>query len=39
MGVEISHDDVVVITEVKKKARVWCENGGTAIDRGDVNAC
>ena len=30
MGVEISHDDVV-ITEVKKKGKVWCEIGGTVI--------
>ena len=37
MGVEVSHDDVV-ITEVEKKVKVWCEIGGTAGDRGDVNA-
>ena len=31
-----SHDDGV-ITEVKKKVRVWCEMEGTAEDRGDGN--
>ena len=31
MGVEVSHDDV--ITEVKKKVKVWCEIGGTAGER------
>ena len=36
MGVEDSHDDVV-ITEVKKKVKVWCEIGGTAGHSGDVD--
>ena len=36
MGVEASHDNVV-ITEVKKRVKVWCEIGGTAGYRGDVN--
>ena len=36
MGVEVSHDDAV-ITEVKKKVKVWCEIGGTAAHKGDVN--
>ena len=36
MAVEVSHDDVV-ITEIKKKVKVWCEIGGTAGDRGNVN--
>ena len=35
MGVEVSHDDVV-ITEVKKKVKVRCEIGGTAGYRVDV---
>ena len=37
MGIEVSHDDVVVITEIEKKGKVWCEIGGTAGYRGDVN--
>ena len=36
MGVEISHEDVV-ITEVKKKVKVWCGIEGTTRDRGHVN--
>ena len=36
MGAEDSNDDAV-ITEVKKKVKVWCENGRTAGDREDVN--
>ena len=36
MDVEVSHDDVV-ITEVKKKVKVWCEIVGTAGYSGDVN--
>ena len=36
MGVEVSHDDVV-ITEVKKEMKVWCEIGWTAGYTGDVN--
>ena len=35
MGVEVSHDDVV-ITEVKKKVKVRCEIGGTGY-RENVN--
>ena len=37
MGVEVSHDDDV-ITEVKKKVKVWCEFRVTAGDKRDVNA-
>ena len=37
MGIEVSHDDVVVITEVKKKVKVWREIRGTAGYRRDVN--
>ena len=36
MGVEVCHDDEI-ITEVKKMGKVWCETGGTAGYRGDVN--
>ena len=36
MGVEVSHDDVV-ITEVKKRVKVRCEIRGTTGYRGDVN--
>ena len=36
MGVEISHDDVI-IREVKKKVKVWCEIVGTTGYMGDVN--
>ena len=36
MGVEVSHDDVV-ITKVKKNVKVWCKIGETAGDRGYVN--
>ena len=36
MGVEVSNHDVV-ITEVKKKVKVWCEIGGTSGYCGDVN--
>ena len=36
MGVEVSHD-YIVITEVKKMVKVWCEIGWTAVYRGDVN--
>ena len=35
IGVEVSHDDV--ITEVKNMVKVWCEIGGTAGYKGDVN--
>ena len=35
MGVEVAHNNV--ITEVKKKVRVWCEIGGTGGYRRDVN--
>ena len=33
MGVEISQEDVVITTEVKKKMKVWYEIRGTAEDR------
>ena len=36
MGVEVFHDDVV-ITEVKKKVKAWCEIRRTGRDRGGVN--
>ena len=36
MGVEVSHDDVV-ITEVKRKLKVWCEIGRTAGYKRDVH--
>ena len=36
MGVEVSHDDVVIM-EVKKKVKVRCEIEGTTGYRGDVN--
>ena len=36
MGVEVSHDDYG-ITEVKNKMKVFCEIGGTAGYRGNVN--
>ena len=36
MGVQVSHDDVVIM-EVKKKVKVWCEIGGTTGYRGDEN--
>ena len=29
IGVEVSHDDAVVIMEVKKKVKLSCENRGT----------
>ena len=32
MGVEVSHDDVVITEE----AKVWCEIGGAAEERWDV---
>ena len=35
MGEEVFHDDVV-ITEVKKKLKVWCQIRGTAGDMGNV---
>ena len=36
MGVEVSHDEVV-ITEVKNKVKVRCEIGGTNGYRGNIN--
>ena len=36
MGVEVSHGDVVIM-ELRKKVKVWCEIGETAGYRGDVN--
>ena len=36
MGVEVSHDDVV-IRKVINKMKVWYEIGGTAGYRGDVD--
>ena len=35
MGVEVSHDDVV-LTEVKKRVEFRCEIGGTTGYRGDI---
>ena len=35
-GVEVSHDDVIIL-EVEKKVKVWCEIGGTVGYRGNVN--
>ena len=35
MGVEVSHDDVL-ITEVKKKVKVWREIERTGADKGYV---
>ena len=37
MDVEISQLHGVVITEVEKEVKVWCEIGRTAGYRGDVN--
>ena len=36
MGIEISHDEVV-ITDVKKKVKVRCEIGGQLDTGGGVN--
>ena len=36
MSVEVSRDDFV-ITEVKKKVKIWYETGGTTGYKGDVN--
>ena len=36
MCVEVSHEDVVIM-EVKNKVKAWCEIGGTAGYRRDVN--
>ena len=36
MGVEVSHDDVVIM-EAKKKVKVRCEIGETTEYRGDIN--
>ena len=36
MGVEVSHDDVIIM-EVEKRVKVWCEIRGTAGYGGDVN--
>ena len=36
IGIEVSHDDVV-IRKVINKMKVWYEIGGTAGYRGDVN--
>ena len=36
MGVEVSHDDVIIM-EVEKRVKVWCEIRGAAGYGGDVN--
>ena len=36
MGVEVSHDDVIIM-KVKDKVKVWCEIRGITEYRGDVN--
>ena len=36
MGVKVYYNDVV-ITEVKIGVKIWCEIGGTARDKENVN--
>ena len=36
IGVEVSLDDFVIM-DIRKRVKLWCEIGGTAENRWDVN--
>ena len=37
MSVGVSCHDNIVVTEIKKNVKFWCEIGETAGDRRDIN--